>query len=184
MVVIPPTNPEPSESPTIFEVRPSLRSILAYIILAMVSAYAVFFLNTHWKHRVLFEGMPVLHHLSPRWFAIIPMLFILETIRRYHNELYVFEIDNVLRKGGRLALKSVTPRVKYLDIRSIECTQDIFGRMLDYGDLVLTTAGQERSNLVLAGVANPRRLMKLIDGLRTHVQRTAPPEVVRQASNE
>lgn len=153
---------------TIFQVKRSLRSILSSFFLFAFSLATVYFLNLWFRDFKPFPNIPVLEHITLRWLALIPCLVLLEIIRKYHDDLYVFSTDTVTRYGGRLSLNYLVPAIKYTDIKGIAVTQDIVGRVFDYGKVELGTAAQDSSELTLEGVRAPVELGKVIEQLRDY----------------
>lgn len=155
----------------ILEVKRSFRSILSSLMLFFFSIIALVVLNYFFYDLQPPQNIPFIRHLSVRWLAIVPIGILVEIIRRYHDDLYVFERHRVTHLEGRLSLNYFVPAVKYIDIRGITVDQDIWGRIFDYGTISLGTAGQEGEELILTGVRDPRGLAMLIDQLRNYSKR-------------
>ncbi len=147
----------------------SFLSILSSII-ALVIATAIVFNLEVFIHN-LEDRFPVLSYLPYRWLSIIPVGFLLEVLRRWKNDLYVLGIHNLTRFGGRLSLNYAVPVIKYMDIRGITVKQGIFGRILNYGDILIGTAAADGNELALVGVNDPGELVELIEELRTNSEK-------------
>lgn len=106
---------------------------------------------------------------------MIPLLVLGETLRRYYNDLYTICDDHILRKQGRLSLKYSVPLVKYIDIRGITVNQSILGRLLNYGDVLVGTAAQDETEIILAAVDSPDELAQVLEDARTYNQEIHPP---------
>jgi len=145
----------------------SLRSLVFYFLAFFAATLVVYLLNWWLADFRFSEDLPVIKHLSVRWLAIVPALILLETLRKYHDDLYVFEGHRILHKSGRLSLSYAQPMIKYSDIRGIAVHQDIYGRLLNYGRIDIGTAAHEGKELQLEGVLNPSRLETLVDELRS-----------------
>jgi membrane protein YdbS with pleckstrin-like domain len=148
------------------EVRRSLRSILSGFALFILSSIAVFILKRSQDFIDLGAINPVLGHIDLAWTAIVPAVILLEIIRRYHDDLYIFKEEQLTHHDGRLSLKFKMPSVRYSHIRCIVINQDIIGRIFDYGDISLGTAAQDEVELTMHGVRSPEELARLIEGLQ------------------
>ena len=145
----------------------SYLSILSEMALFLVSLLIVIVLN------LVF--ISVSQHL--RWLALIPLVLFLNIFRTYYNNVAHLELHKVTEYRGRLALSYGMPSIKYTDIRGINVRQDILGRIFDYGDVQLGTAGVEGWEVQARGVRGPRELAALINGLRSwNFQHRSPEE--------
>ena len=108
---------------------------------------------------------------------------LLEIIRRYNNDLYVFSLDKVTKEQGRLSLSYSVPVVKYLDIRSVTVVQDIWGRIFDFGTVELSTAAREGSELFVEGIRDPEGLASFVEDCRTHQRNRQSEELLQQHEN-
>jgi membrane protein YdbS with pleckstrin-like domain len=105
---------------------------------------------------------------------LIPLGFAIESLRRYHDDLYIFERERIIHKGGRLSLQYSVPSIRYIDIRAITVNQSIYGRIFDYGSIELNTAAEDTSELVLAGVRSPITLARVIEDIRLELNKNEP----------
>lgn len=135
----------------------STKSLLPGIILFIFFTIVVFFLN------IMTEG-------NLRIFGLIPFIILLETVRRYYDDLYIIGDDTISRKQGRLSLNYSISTIKYIDIRGVMISQSFWGRVLGYGDVMIGTAAQDEAELVLQNVDAPEELSKLIPLFRKHSQ--------------
>lgn len=157
-----------SSTESVLEVQRSLRSILSNLILCFVTALIVILINFSYHTWDWPRSFPILRNASPIWLAIIPLGILIESIRRYHDDLYVFGVERLTHRAGRLSLRYQVPKIKYSDIRAITVYQDLLGRLFDYGDIEIGTAAQEGSEIVIEGVRDPEGLSALIDNLRQY----------------
>lgn len=155
-----------TEGDSLLEVRRSLRSILSNIALFLIALLAVYLINMFFYDAAFLKNLPLIGDLSLRWLGVIPVVFLLEIIRKYHDDLYVFGFTRITHHEGRLSLRSSLPSLEYVDIRAIKVAQDIIGRIFDYGNVVLSSAGQEGDEMVLGGVRRPGELSELVEELR------------------
>lgn len=147
------TAPDKSE---LLQVRRSWRSILSNIFASVAAAIIVYGINNYFEEPRL------------RWLGIVPALLLLESLRRYHDDLYTIGESSITHRSGRLSLSYSIPVVKYLHIRSLAVIQDIWGRIFDYGDISIATAAQDRNEMIIKGVRSPLGLASLLEDLRTH----------------
>jgi hypothetical protein len=66
--------------------------------------------------------------------------------------------------------------VKYIDIRGIRVNQSIWGRIFNYGDVLIGTAAQDESEIILAAVDSPDELSQVLEDARTYNQDMHPPQ--------
>lgn len=117
------------------------------------------------------QNIPYIRNFSVRWLAVIPVVMLLEILRRYNNDLYIFGLEKVTKEQGRLSLSYSVPVVKYMDIRSVTVVQDIWGRIFNYGNVELSTAARTGAELVLEAVGDPEALAVFLEDCRSHVKR-------------
>lgn len=149
-------------------VKRALRSILSSfaLLLLLLGNAAV---TIRWNAGgPLSTTLPVLRSISSYWSLVLPALMLLEIIRKYHNDLYIFGLSNLVQKGGRLSLNYTIPVVKYIDIREMVVRQDIIGRIFNFGSIDLATAGTGGIDLTIRGVIAPTELSVLIEDLRSY----------------
>jgi membrane protein YdbS with pleckstrin-like domain len=157
----------------LLEVKRSLRSIIPNIFYFCVTVVVVYFLNYFFYDVRPSENIPILRHISVRWLAIVPVLFLAEIVRRYHDDLYIFDLHRLTHLEGRLSLSYKVPVITYIDVRAISVTQDIFGRIFDYGTVSIGTAAKDGDELVMSGVRDPESLGKLVDEFRNYSKQIA-----------
>lgn len=165
-----PSYPEVLQQPDkscLFSVKRSLRSIIPNIFYFLIALLVVGILE-YYFYDLQMPDLPLVRHLSIRWLGIIPFVFLMEVLRRYHNDLYTFSEHRLTHQGGRLSLSYSVPLINYVDIRAITVQQDIFARILDYGNLLIGTAAVDGNELVMHGVRSPVELAALIDDLRSN----------------
>lgn len=171
--------PDPERA---LQVTRAVRSIISGIALFLLSAIAVYAINVLFYDWQPPQDIPFIRHLSPRWLAVIPAVIVLELVRRYHDDLYVFGVDRVQHYNGRLSLAYSVPALRYSHIRAITVYQDILGRIFDYGRITIGTAGHDGSEICMAGIRNPRVLAQLIYDLKLY--QTASEAAGMEASTE
>lgn len=152
----------------LLHVKRSIRSVLPLVFWFLGSLAVVYFfceLSEDPNYEFLFRW------ISPRWLGIVPALFLLEILRRRFDDLYVFSDQRVQKFQGRISLSYSVPTVTYIDIRSLSVVQTIWGRILNYGDILIGTAAQADEEMRIAGVLAPNELLNLLDRFRTESTR-------------
>ena len=152
---------------SLLEVRRSVRSSMSAVMLFLFSAIAAYSLIYYLRDWSPPQDIPLVKYISVRWLVLIPAITLIELVRRYHNDLYVFSLHKLTHKRGRLAMSYAVPVIKYAHIRSVEVDQDIWGRILDYGNILVSTAAQEEVEMLIEGVRSPVELATLIEDFRT-----------------
>lgn len=144
-----------------FVFRRSFRSSYGLIFLALALGVLVIKVLSSWTEFGFFS----------RILAILPIVPLLEIARRYYNDLYVITRDRVTHYAGRISLKFSVPSVRCIDLRAITVSQGLVGRMMNFGDVSLSTAAQDGNELILTGMISPQRLATVIDNLRQSSQK-------------
>ena len=157
-----------SDGPTLLKVSRSPRAIAGYIIAFLAASLVTYILIRVAGHLRIPGSIPVLSSLSVHILILVPIGIVVETVRKYHDDLYLFDKRRITHKGGRLSLRYNVPVIKYAHIRAIRVTQSVIGRILDYGDVELNTAAKHDSEIMIAGVRAPDELAKLIDQVRVY----------------
>lgn len=157
-----------TDGPRLLEVKRSLRSVIPNIFYFLVSVFIVYVLCYYFYDWEPPQSIPVLKHFSVRWLAIVPVLFLAEIVRRYHDDLYIFELHRLTHLEGRLSLSYKVPVITYVDVRAITVDQDIFGRIFDYGNVSVGTAAKDADEVIISGVRDPVGLSSIIDQFRNH----------------
>lgn len=172
----------------LLEVHRSLLSVMSSVLVFLVSVVIVYGVNVALRN---FEPEPgsLWSYLSPRWLALIPAVILIEILRKYHDDLYLFGIEKITHLNGRLSLSYSVPSIKYTHIRAITVKQDLIARLFDYGNIEVETAAKDGAEVVIEGIRNPRELALLIEDLRSYNReraeaQTQVSEEQRTASNE
>lgn len=159
-----------SETGHSFTLHRTLRSLLpqiTYFAIWLAGLYAVEYGAARWLGPNWRGSIPIMGGLSFRWLALIPIGMLLEIIRKYNDNLYVLERDRIVHHFGLLSLRYKVPAIRYFDIRAMKINQGILGRILNFGDIELSTSAQENSEIMLIGVHAPRALAAFIEEMRT-----------------
>ena len=140
----------------LLQIRTSLRSLFPLCFWAGVSI------------AIIFAVMIYVQEPRLRWLAIVPVGMLLEVLRRFHDDLYVFGLHKVMHYNGRLSLSYNVPSIKYAHIRSVTVNQTMWGRIFDFGDVLIQTAAQDGNELAVEGVRAPEDLAALVEELRNN----------------
>ena len=119
----------------------------------------------------------VLPGLSPiTVYRLICGMLLLEILRRYFDELYIFGHSRVIHYKGRLSFRTRKTSICYADIREVSVQQTLLGRLLNYGTLVLGTAANDMVQMELRDLSHPHKLADLAAKLvgPSSIQRHAP----------
>ena len=103
------------------------------------------------------------------WF--IPFLTIMFTIVRIYNVRYVIDNRGIEAKTGILSMHQRITRVRYEDIRSIELEQTLLERMLDIGDVEISTAATGAVEIIFQGIAAPQEVQDMLQRERDSRQK-------------
>ncbi|MDZ4786477.1 MAG: PH domain-containing protein [bacterium] len=152
----------------------SKRSLIPLLAWAMLTAYAAQLWSVSTPAIRIPEFIPYLGGIRLGTLWLIPSGLFLEVVRRYFNDLYIFNSRRITHQKGRVSLRYNVSIVKYVHIRAITVTQSILGRFLNYGDVFLGTSAEDNSELMIIGVRNPRGLAKIIDTMRINLERITP----------
>jgi uncharacterized membrane protein YdbT with pleckstrin-like domain len=95
--------------------------------------------------------------------AAVVVVVITQWIKSYLTRLTVTATRVTLRKG---ILTKRIEEVRIVDIRNITIDQRLLQRMLDIGDLGLSTAGQADVELEIANIPRPWQAKEAIDSAR------------------
>jgi hypothetical protein len=161
---------KPPSDPVLFTTQRSYKSMVPRFIIFFFLAYAAYLYNS----ASLSTPVPLLG-ISPRLVGLIPFIYFLNIIRRHNDDLYIFEIERIVRQQGRYWFTYKIPTVKYSDIRGIVVHQSFWGRILNYGDIHIGTAAQDQNEVRIMGVSEPYELSELIEKMRALVKEGLTP---------
>lgn len=146
--------------------RPSLVALtfqlIPYLLVILALYYILGVLDSKFPESIFDPIFAVYRSI----FHIARVLLLLELIRRYYNDLYVFGASRVAHRMGRISTNYRIASVKYRDIREIEVSQSILGRMLRFGDIQISTASTDTAEIELKNVALPRKITQWIYNIR------------------
>ena len=103
-------------------------------------------------------------------------VFVLAAVRIY-NVRYVIDARGIEARVGILSLKQHITRVRYEDVRSVETDQTLLDRILNIGNLEVSTAATGMVEIVLQGIANPKEVQDMLQRERETRQRAQRHDV-------
>lgn len=160
---------ESPDSNDVMRIKRSVASILSLCAKVFISILLVVLINLAFggvvRLSLLWSALP---DISLRWLALLPALLLLNAVREYHDDIYIFGIHGITQHQGRLSLTKRVPYVKYSDILSLKLRQDPWGRIFNYGNIELDTAAEDGVELTIEGISSPNELFKLVEQLRLH----------------
>ena len=118
-------------------------------------------------------------------FRGICLLAILDTARRYYNDLYIFGQRRAIKLHGVLSLRLKRSSICFADIREISLNQGLFGRIFGFGTLSLSTAATDQKELVFHDIPHIRALAMMIDKIAQtdRIERMAQKELGKLISH-
>ena len=108
-------------------------------------------------------------HLPLLWFFPFTA-FVVMSVRIY-NVRYVIDARGIEARVGILSFKQRITRVRYEDVRSVETDQSLLDRVLDIGNLEVSTAATGMIEIVLEGIASPKEVQDMLQRERETRQR-------------
>lgn len=113
------------------------------------------------------------------WF--VPLFILANVAIQIYDLSYALDGEGITSVKGVLSLYKHKSSVRYEDIRSLEVTQSIMGRILGFGTVEIGTAASSGIEIIMEGVAGPIKLLKQIESGRDIQEQPAPEK--RLAAN-
>ena len=73
--------------------------------------------------------------------------------------LTITDVRTTITKG---IISKSTNEVQHEDVRNIRCDQNLMERLLNYGDISLSSAGQDDMEIVADDIPDPEAVIKMI----------------------
>jgi len=86
---------------------------------------------------------------------------ILEPEYQIMSSRYFLKDESVEGEFGILIKKRII--IPWKLVSRVSMRKDILGRILNYGDIVISTIGQDKSDLVMRGLKNPEKILNEIE---------------------
>ena len=123
--------------------------------------------------------------LSLPLFWLAPLVVLMLAIARLYDVRYQIDDMGLECRVGILSLHQHIVRIRYEDVRSVELEQTLFDRLLDTGDVYISTAANAGVEVVFSGVSAPKEVQEMIQrerDRRQKLRRQAPIEERLQAA--
>lgn len=105
----------------------------------------------------------------PLWW-LLPLGILGSLVWRIYNVRYVIDSKGIECREGILSLNLRSTRIAYEDVRSIETEQTLFGRFLDFGDILIGTAATGGIEIWFEGIGSPKEVQEIIQTERERRQ--------------
>lgn len=147
-------------------VRPSLKALLLFFIFSSCPL-TIFYIILNLLGSL---SNPKIGSLVNSLYYLLIIICFLEVIRRYFNDRYVIHSDKIISIQGLISFHLTRNTIDYLDIREIKTNQTILGRMVGYGDLLISTASTSGIEITLRYIDNVNDLNQEIIKYKNKLQ--------------
>ena len=151
-------------------VRPSLKALLLFFIFSSCPL-TIFYIILNLLGSL---SNPKIGSLVNSLYYLLIIICFLEVIRRYFNDRYVIYSDKIISIQGLISFHLTRNTIDYLDIREIKTNQTILGRMVGYGDLLISTASTSGIEITLRYIDNVNDLNQEINKYKNKLQVSMP----------
>ena len=151
-------------------VRPSLKALLLFFIFSSCPL-TIFYIILNLLGSL---SNPKIGSLVNSLYYLLIIICFLEVIRRYFNDRYVIYYDKIISIQGLISFHLTRNTIDYLDIREIKTNQTILGRMVGYGDLLISTASTSGIEITLRYIDNVNDLNQEIIKYKNKLQVSMP----------
>lgn len=114
-------------------------------------------------NRTLPLPIDIPHHYITTLLLAFCGIFLAEHIRRYFNHLFIFSESRIIHLSGRLSRSFRRSSISYDDVREIRISQNVLGRIFNYGTLKFGTASTVNYEIEFADIADPESLSHLVE---------------------
>jgi hypothetical protein len=143
-------------------IKRSLISLLSLITLFCASTGIIIICNFFVTNNSFLN----INGIEPYYLYSVPLVIAFEILRRKYNDIYILSKNRLTHFRGRLSLSYNVPVIRVEDIRAINVVQDFWGRIFNFGDVIIGTSAHIGPEIVVTGIRNPEGLALLIDELR------------------
>ena len=151
-------------------VRPSLKALLLFFIFSSCPL-TIFYIILNLLGSL---SNPKIGSLANSLYYLLIIICFLEVIRRYFNDRYVIYSDKIISIQGLISFHLTRNTIDYLDIREMKTNQTILGRMVGYGDLLISTASTSGIEITLRYIDNVNDLNQEIIKYKNKLQVSMP----------
>lgn len=100
------------------------------------------------------------------WWSVLTLGLFAALKRRQHE--YVITTHRIHRVEGLLGTTSTTVRIP--DVREVDVSWSILGRLLDVGTIGFSSAGAEGAQIVFEGVDDPQRIQDIYSDANSRIR--------------
>jgi uncharacterized membrane protein YdbT with pleckstrin-like domain len=163
--------------------RSEIKGITLFIFFSLLSIYLTNLFPGSVIEGPLFDvGKYTLFMTLPLyWF--IPFITMMYSIIKIYDVRYTIDDHGVETRIGILSLHQRITRVRYEDIRSIEIKHSLIERILDIGNVEISTAATSGVEIVLSGVAAPEEIQFMLQRERDSRQKASMRVAARAKLN-
>ena len=111
----------------------------------------------------LFSGVGEFGFAGIVAFLVGLLMLVGSLLKAWSTELLVTDRRTVLTRG---ILSKSTSEVAHSDLRSIKCNQSLLERTFGYGDIALSSSGQDEMEIVADDIPNPQEVLDVIRSYR------------------
>lgn len=117
----------------------------------------------------LFSTSQSTFFLSFPLFWLLPFFSFVDAAFRIYNVRYVVDSQGIEAWEGILSLRQSITHVRHEDIRSIETDQGVLERVLDVGEISISTAATGGVEVQFKGVSKPKQVQNWLQAERDEV---------------
>ncbi len=151
--------------------RSELARLIIFFILLVASPILSRYVPASVISGTLFTIGETTWYLSLPLFWLLPAAALINLCLRIYNVRYIVDGAGIEGWDGILSLRQTITKVRHEDIRSIETDQTLFQRVLDTGDIYISTAATGDVEITFKGVASPKKLQNWLQNERDEVQK-------------
>ncbi len=144
--------PEPSDTPPIFSISPTLKFVYAGYVVTVLAAFLVVGVVTIFLPAV----SPIIAAIIGLLLLIIPLYFhIRKKLVRYTLTDTMIEIDRGL-------ISRTTQNIPLRRIQDVTVSATVAQRMLGFGDLIVDNASDDGAKIVLDDIDSPKKYADML----------------------
>ena len=162
--------------------RSELKLLSAFVFFSIVSVVVA---NKFSRYILLFPDAPLFNIGGVEVRATLPLVWFVPFISlciaafRIYDVRYSMDASGIEAREGILSLRQSITRVRYEDIRSVQTEHSLLDRLLDTGQVEISTAASGTTEVTLKGIAAPDEVRKIIELERDARQKAARKKVMQ-----
>lgn len=98
------------------------------------------------------------------WFAFVGLIFIIYAALEVYSTEYFVSNKRIYLSHGVVARQIMEIKNEWLIRTSM--TQDVPGRLLDYGTVIINTPKQYFGEVVMPGVSDPQHMLEIVESIK------------------